>query len=132
MVPCHRLCLVYFGAPQMPATNVTAHQRESRFGRFVAGFLIVLVVIYVAACAFFYLQQDQMTFPAPLEYARATPLDAGIPFEDLHIPVNGSEQIHAWWIPASTASDKVLLVFHGNGYVLEQAVRGELAPLHGL
>jgi len=73
-----------------------------------------------------------MTFPAPLEYAKATPLDAGIPFEDLHIPVNGSEQIHAWWIPAFTASDKVLLVFHGNGYVLEQAARGELASLHAL
>jgi pimeloyl-ACP methyl ester carboxylesterase len=116
----------------MPAAKVAVHQGESRFGRFVAGFLILLVVIYVAACAFFYLQQDQMAFPAPLEYARATPSDVGIPFEDLHIPVNGSEQIHAWWIPAATASDKVLLLFHGNGYVLEQAVRGELAPLHGL
>jgi fermentation-respiration switch protein FrsA (DUF1100 family) len=132
MVPCHRIRLVYFGPRHMPAANTTVHQRGSGFGKFVAGFLIVLVVIYVAACAFFYLQQDQMTFPAPLEYARATPLDVGIPFEDLHIPVNGSEQIHAWWIPASTASDKVLLVFHGNGYVLEQAARGELAPLHGM
>jgi fermentation-respiration switch protein FrsA (DUF1100 family) len=116
----------------MPAASVTVHPRGSGFGGLVAGFLIVLVAIYLAACAFFYLQQDQMTFPAPLEYAKATPLDAGIPFEDLHIPVNGSEQIHAWWIPASTASDKVLLVFHGNGYVLEQAARGELAPLHAL
>ena len=125
-------CLLYFGAPHMPAAKVAVHQGESRFGRFVAGFLILLVVIYVAACAFFYLQQDQMAFPAPLEFARATPSDVGIPFEDLHIPVDGSEQIHAWWIPAATASDKVLLLFHGNGYVLEQAVRGELAPLHGL
>jgi len=73
-----------------------------------------------------------MTFPAPREYATATPLNAGISFEDLHIPVNGSEQIHAWWIPASSTSDKVLLVFHGNGYVLEQAARVELAPLHAL
>jgi uncharacterized protein len=92
----------------------------------------VLAVIYLSACAFFYLQQDQMTFPAPADYARTTPLDVGIPFEDLYIPVNGSEQIHVWWIPAATASDKVLLVFHGNGYVLDQAARGELAPLHGL
>jgi len=29
--------------------------------------------------------------------------------------------MHAWWIPASPPSDKVLLMFHGNGYVLEQA-----------
>jgi len=116
----------------MSAASVTVPQRTSRLRRFVAIVLAALAVLYLAACAFFYLQQDQMTFPAPREYANATPLDADIPFEDLRIPVNGSEQIHAWWVPAATASDKVLLVFHGNGYVLEQAARGELAPLHSL
>jgi fermentation-respiration switch protein FrsA (DUF1100 family) len=116
----------------MTAASVTVPQRTSRLRRFAAIFLAVLAVIYLAACAFFYFQQDQMTFPAPREYATATPLSVGIPFEDLHIPVNGSEQIHAWWVPATTASDKVLLVFHGNGYVLEQAARRELAPLHSL
>jgi fermentation-respiration switch protein FrsA (DUF1100 family) len=116
----------------MPAANVTVPQRTPHPRRFVAVLLIVLAVIYFSACAFFYLQQDQMTFPAPREYATATPLTSGIPFEDLHIPVNRPEQIHAWWIPASTASDKVLLVFHGNGYVLDQAATGELLPLHAL
>jgi hypothetical protein len=116
----------------MPAASVTVHQRGSRLGKIVAGFLVVLVLIYLSVCTYFYLQQDQMTFPAPREYARATPSDVGIPFEDLHIPVNGSEQIHAWWIPASNASDRVLLVFHANGYVLEQAAHRELTPLHGL
>jgi fermentation-respiration switch protein FrsA (DUF1100 family) len=116
----------------MPAANATVPQRSSRLGCCVAVSLLVLTVIYLAVCTFFYFQQDQMTFPAPREYATATPLAVGIPFEDLQIPVNGSEQIHAWWIPASTASDKVLLVFHGNGYVLEQAAREELAPLHAL
>ncbi|HXN25501.1 MAG TPA: alpha/beta hydrolase [Candidatus Acidoferrales bacterium] len=116
----------------MAAASITVPQRTSQFGRYVAGSLLVLAVIYLSACAFFYLQQGRMTFPAPLQYPTATPLNAGIAFEDLHIPVNGSEQIHAWWIPASPASDKVLLVFHGNGYVLEQAALGELAPLHAL
>ena len=75
-----------------------------------------------------------MTFPAPSQYAKATPADAGIAFEDLHIPVNGSEQLHAWWIPASQPTDKVLLMFHGNGYVLEQAAasEGEVKSLHHL
>jgi fermentation-respiration switch protein FrsA (DUF1100 family) len=94
--------------------------------------LAVVAVIYLAVCACFYFQQDQMTFPAPREYAKATPLDAGIPLEDLHIPVDGSEQIHAWWIPASSASDEVILAFHGNGYVLEQAATREVMPLHSL
>ncbi len=124
--------LLYFDAPYMTAANFSDPQRRSGSGKIVAGFLVVLIVIYLSACIFLYLQQDRMTFPAPLEYARTTPLDVGIPFENLHIPVNGSEQIHAWWIPASTSSGKVLLVFHGNGYVLDQTVRGELAPLHAL
>jgi fermentation-respiration switch protein FrsA (DUF1100 family) len=94
----------------------------------------VLIFAYVGFGALFYFQQDQMTFPAPSQYAKATPSDAGIAFEDLHIPVNGAEQVHAWWIPASQPTDKVLLMFHGNGYVLEQAAapEGEVKSLHHL
>jgi hypothetical protein len=89
---------------------------------------------YIALGALFYFQQDQMTFPAPTQYPNVTPADAGLAFEDLHIPVTASEQIHAWWIPAIQPSDKVLLMFHGNGYVLEQAAApaGEVMFLHHL
>jgi len=100
----------------------------------VTTLLSVLLLIYVGFGALFYFQQDQMTFPAPSKYTNTTPADVGIAFEDLHIPVVGSQQVHAWWIPASQPSDKVLLVFHGNGYVLEQTAgpAGELLPLHRL
>jgi fermentation-respiration switch protein FrsA (DUF1100 family) len=96
--------------------------------------LSVLLLTYVGLGALFYFQQDQMTFPAPSQYANATPADVGIAFEDLHIPVAGTAQVHAWWIPATQPSDKVLLMFHGNGYVLEQAAApgGEVIPLHHL
>lgn len=104
----------------------------SAFRKVVAGLGAVLLLLYVAAGAFFFFQQDQMTFPAPKQYARATPTDTGIAYEDLRISVNGSEQIHAWWVPSASASDKVLLFFHGNGYVLDQTVSGELTPLHSL
>jgi uncharacterized protein len=117
----------------MPTAKV-APPRSSALRKIIVGFCAVLVLVYLAAGAFFFFQQDQMTFPAPKEYAPATPTDVGITYEDLHIPVNGSEQIHAWWVPAAPASDKVLLFFHGNGYVLDQTVgdRGELTPLHNL
>jgi uncharacterized protein len=94
----------------------------------------VLVLAYVGLGALFYFRQDQMTFPAPSRFTDATPANVGIAFEDLHIPVVGSEQLHAWWIPAAQPSDKVLLMFHGNGYVLQQMVGpgGELLPLHRL
>ena len=96
--------------------------------------LTVLVLAYVGLGALFYFQQDQMTFPAPTQYPKLTPADDGLAFEDLHIPVAGSEQIHAWWVPATQPSEKVLLMFHGNGYVLEQAAAppGELMFLHHL
>lgn len=101
---------------------------------FIKTLLTVLVLAYVGLGAFFYFQQDQMTFPAPTQYAKLTPADAGLAFEDLHITVAGSQQIHAWWIPATQPSDKLLLMFHGNGYVLEQAAApaGELMFLHHL
>jgi pimeloyl-ACP methyl ester carboxylesterase len=96
--------------------------------------LTILLLAYLGSGALFYFQQDQMTFPAPSHYTNATPADDGIAFEDLHIPVAGSQQLHAWWIPAAQPSDKVLLMFHGNGYVLEQAAgpAGEVIPLHRL
>jgi len=96
--------------------------------------LSVLILTYVGLGAFFYFRQDQMTFPAPSKFTNATPANVGIAFEDLYIPVAGSEQLHAWWIPAAQPSDKVLLMFHGNGYVLQQMVgpAGELIPLRRL
>jgi uncharacterized protein len=116
----------------MADKTVTASRRASGLARVVTTLLTFVFVIYAVVCGYFYFEQDQMTFPAPTEYAPATPADVGIPFEDLHIPVNASEQIHAWWTPASPVTDKVLLVFHGNGYVLEQAAMAELIPLHSL
>jgi pimeloyl-ACP methyl ester carboxylesterase len=112
----------------MATTGVTVHQRKSPLWRIGAGLAVSLLLIYVGLCTLFYFAQGLMTFPAPKRYPRVTPLDAGIPFEDLHIPVDGSEQIHAWWIPASSPSNQVLLVFHGNGYVMEQGFAGELQP----
>jgi uncharacterized protein len=116
--------------------SIAAVERKtSRYRRLIEEIALVVFAIYAAACALFYFRQDKMTFPAPATYPRATPLDAGIPFEDLRIPVNESQQIHAWWIAAaapSVSSNEVLLVFHGNGYVLDQSVSREVIPLHNL
>jgi pimeloyl-ACP methyl ester carboxylesterase len=120
----------------MAAPGVTAASpHTSRLRKYVIGVLVAMAVIYLAICVFLYLKQDQMVFVPPAEYEKVTPLNLGIPFEDLHIPVNGSDQIHAWWIPASSPSDKVMLSFHGNGSVLEDNItlvlraKSRLAPL---
>jgi uncharacterized protein len=75
------------------------------------------------------LQQDRLVFPAPTDYPKLTPASIGLPFEDLHIPVKGNEQIHAWYIPAANPSAKVIVYFHGNAYTIEDALSGEVRDL---
>lgn len=87
------------------------------------------LVLYAALFIYIDLNQDELTFPAPHSFPRTTPASAGIPFEDLHIPVTSDEQIHAWYIPATQPSPKVILFFHGNGYTIEGAIPGEVAAL---
>jgi pimeloyl-ACP methyl ester carboxylesterase len=91
-------------------------------------------VLYVAVIAtlHFYLE-PKFIFPAPKTYSERTPAALNLPFEDLHIPVDSSTQIHAWWIPAEKQSAKVILYFHGNGYGLDSEAKTstpEAATLH--
>jgi fermentation-respiration switch protein FrsA (DUF1100 family) len=89
-----------------------------------------LTAAYLVIGAFFYFQQTKLLFPAPKSFDKKTPADAGLGFEDLHIPVHERDQLHAWWIPSAAPSDKAILVFHGNGYVLEDMVDDEITSLH--
>lgn len=89
-----------------------------------------LAVAYLAIVAFLYFMQAKLIFPASNECEKVTPADSGLAFEDLHIPVAGRDHLHAWWVPAASPSKSAMLVFHGNGYVLEDMVGGELETLH--
>src|ERR1041384_1533086 len=88
-----------------------------------------LLALYVVISFLVGLQQDRLVFPSPSDYPKLTPASIGLPFEDLHIPVNGNEQIHAWYIPAANPSAKVILYFHGNAYTIEDALSGEVRDL---
>jgi fermentation-respiration switch protein FrsA (DUF1100 family) len=87
-------------------------------------------IAYLTVGAFFYFQQDKLLFPAPKAFEKKTPADSGLRFEDLRISMNAKDYLHGWWIPAAIPSSKVILVFHGNGYVLEDMVTDEIANLH--
>src|ERR1700730_8473051 len=76
-------------------------------------------IAYLTVGAFFYFQQHKLLFPAPKAFEKKTPADNGLRFEDLRVSMNARDHLHGWWIPAATPSSKVILVFHGNGYVLE-------------
>jgi uncharacterized protein len=92
--------------------------------------IVILVGLYVALFVSIDVNQDKLIFPAPQSYPDSTPANAGMSFEDLRIPVNATEYLHAWYVPAAQPSPKVILFFHGNGYTIEQSVRGELTGLH--
>jgi len=119
----------------MTTPGVVLKEPRSLVRRIGVVALRIVVLVYVGLCALFYFAQDPLVFPAPKQFAKSSPADLNIAFEDLHIPVDHSGQIHAWYIPAAAASDKVLLYFHGNGYCIEQTAVppvGEVVPLHGL
>jgi pimeloyl-ACP methyl ester carboxylesterase len=89
---------------------------------------VSVVGLYFLLLIMVFIYQDQLIFAAPRTIPDTTPASANIPFEDLHIPVEASIQVHAWWIPAQQPSTKVILYFHGNGYALESEATEE-APL---
>lgn len=89
-----------------------------------------LAIGYILVGLLLYFEQGDLLFPAPKSYEKDTPAIAGLPFEDLHIAVSPSEYLHAWWIPAAAPSTKVILMFHGNGYVLEDMATSEAVALH--
>lgn len=86
-------------------------------------------VAYLLVGAMLYLAQGEFLFPAPKALEKATPASRHLPFEDLRIKVSAGGYLHAWWVPAITPSEKVILFFHGNGYVLEEMVWDEVPSL---
>ena len=90
------------------------------------------LIAYLTACAFLYLEQSRFLFPAPATFETITPASRGLEFGDLRISVNPSDSIHAWWIPSDVSSQKAVLVFHGNGYVLESTAVDEATRLHAI
>ena len=89
-----------------------------------------LAIAYLTVGTCLYFGQSKVLFPAPKKFGKETPADSALRFEDLRIPVNARDYLHAWWIPAATPSDKVVLVFHGNSGVLEDMAGDEVARLH--
>jgi len=101
-------------------TQAVAPHPHRRWKRAFVWIASIVGVLYLAGIVgFHYYLEPKLIFPAPTNYPHRTPASLNIPFEDLHISVDGSTQIHAWWIAAEKPSTKVILHFHGNGEVLE-------------
>jgi fermentation-respiration switch protein FrsA (DUF1100 family) len=82
---------------------------------------LALVVGYGAIVGLAFAFQDQLLFQ-PSSRLLATPDDAGMNYETVHLDTEDGETLHGWWIPAADvsretspgAAAKTLLFFHGN------------------
>jgi len=95
---------------------------------------IGLAVGYGAIVAFAFAFQDQLLFQ-PSSRLLATPDDAGMPYETVHLDTDDGETLHGWWIPApdvsretspSELAEHTLLFFHGNA----GNISGRLESVH--
>jgi uncharacterized protein len=105
------------------ATPAAARPRR-RLRRGLVWIACITIVLYLAliVASHFYLE-PRLIFVPPTNHSLGTPADLNLPFEDLHIPVDSSTQIHAWWISAEKPSATVILYFHGNGEILDSEVK---------
>jgi uncharacterized protein len=87
--------------------------------------LFGLAVAYLVIVGTVVVFEGKLVFPAPAYFAATTPADAGMAFEDVHIPVDGKTAVHAWWIPSKNPNAKVILYFHGNAEVIQQELDDE-------
>lgn len=80
--------------------------------RTVINVLLIVAVTYVLIAGLMYSFQERLLF-LPSSALIATPADRDLDYEDITIPTEDGERLHAWWIPATDARG-TLLVSHGN------------------
>ena len=76
--------------------------------------ILALAIAYAAICALVFLFQPRMIyFPQVAHEVNASPLAAGLQYQDVVIDASDGVKVHAWWIPARDARGAMLLT-HGN------------------
>lgn len=88
------------------------------------------VAAYAGACVFLWLKQRELIFEPSREVAQ-TPADLGLEYEDVSVPIPGSDdaRLHGWWLDGKDALSLVVLYLHGNDLNIG-ANLNHLAALH--
>ena len=81
---------------------------------------IIAIAVYLLLAATLYFMQHRLVF-YPTKEIFATPLNFGIPFEDIFLTTSDGVKINAWFIPADNA-EYTILFCHGNGGCLAHRV----------
>src|SRR5690349_7076339 len=76
--------------------------------------LLAVAVAYAAVCALVFLFQPRLVyFPQVAHEVNASPLAAGLKYEDVVLDAGDGVKVHAWWIPAREPRGAMLFT-HGN------------------
>lgn len=75
---------------------------------------------YGALVALLYLFQDRFLF-FPTHDVFTTPIERGLPYEELALVASDGVRLHGWWVPAPRARATVLYL-HGNGGCIAHTV----------
>jgi len=92
----------------MPAPKET---RTLTF-RLVRGLLVAIAGAYLLIVGAIWYWQANFIF-LPSRIVDTTPLNSGVKFDDVRLPLQG-DQIAGWWVPSENPHSGTLLYFHGN------------------
>lgn len=123
--------------PMRPSRRTGPAALEPRAGRRAALRVVLasaaaVLVAYAAAAAYLWTHQRTLIFLPAREVLR-TPGDVGLRYEEVRIPVPGSDGafLHGWWIPSGDPAARTVLYLHGNDLNIGASVE-PIARLCGL
>ena len=96
-------------------TSITSSAKPRYAVRIVTTFLVLLIIGYGGASWYLWANQRELIF-FPSRDVRQTPASLGLAYEDVRVPVGGSDptSLHGWWLQSDNAAAPALLYLHGN------------------
>ncbi len=99
--------------------------------RGVLNILLSIVIAYAVILLLVFVFQSRLVyFPQVERKLTATPLAAGLAYEEVQLRTADNVTLHGWWVPAGDARGAVLLL-HGNAGNISHRI-GYLKMFHGL
>ncbi|TMH29500.1 MAG: lysophospholipase [Betaproteobacteria bacterium] len=83
--------------------------------RIVSILLVLLIVGYVGASAYLWIEQRELIF-FPSRDIRETPANLGLQYEEIWVPVGTRDPtwLYGWWLESANAATATILYLHGN------------------
>src|SRR5438093_12705480 len=89
-----------------------ARRTRSLAFRLVRGFFVTIAAAYLLVVGVIWYAQAKILFH-PGRIVDVTPLDLGVKFDKVTLPLNG-DRLAGWWVPSEDPQARTLLYLHGN------------------